>query len=66
MSENPILDEMHYDVFRHHVNEHRNDFSAWIEHSIKEKDLAKRTAHSHSMHETQKTIFMYIIEKLLK
>lgn len=28
-------------TFEHHVSEHKNDFSSWIKHSLKQEKLAK-------------------------
>lgn len=37
-----LLETYHDDHFNHHVNEHRNDFAAWVEHSIGDRVLADR------------------------
>jgi hypothetical protein len=37
-----LLETYHDEHFRHHVNEHRNDFAAWIEHSVGDPTLAER------------------------
>ena len=34
------LKGMAHDTFVHHVNETKNDFANWVEHSLKNKDLA--------------------------
>ncbi len=38
------LDEMHDDTFRHHVTDDRNDFAAWISHSLSNPQLAERVS----------------------
>ena len=37
-----LLETYQDEHFRHHVNEHRNDFAAWIEHSVGDPKLAER------------------------
>ena len=37
-----LLETYQDEHFRHHVNEHRNDFAAWIEHSVGDQKLAER------------------------
>ena len=37
-----LLETYRDEHFTHHVNEHRNDFAAWIEHSVKDGKLAER------------------------
>ncbi|MFW6285534.1 MAG: DUF5752 family protein [Nanoarchaeota archaeon] len=34
------LKNISHDVFDHHVNHYKNDFSNWIKHSLKDEDLA--------------------------
>lgn len=36
------LMEMPKEVYSHHVNDGKNDFAVWSNHSLKEKDLAKK------------------------
>lgn len=36
------LKGMTKDVFSHHVNKNKNDFSLWMTHSLKEEKLAKK------------------------
>ena len=36
------LNKMPDDVFQHHVNENRNDFSSWIRYVLKDDKLAER------------------------
>ena len=36
------LKAMDDDLFEQHVTEHKNDFSHWIEHSLRNKELAKK------------------------
>jgi hypothetical protein len=33
-------------IFHHHVNEHKNDFAAWVSHCIKDKYLAEKLEHT--------------------
>ena len=39
-----LLETMDDDEFSHHVNDHKNDFSAWINYAVKNEELAKKVA----------------------
>jgi hypothetical protein len=39
-----LLENMPDDEFSHHVNDHKNDFSAWIHYAVKNDELAKKVA----------------------
>lgn len=36
------LTKMTEDVYKHHVNPHKNDFENWVKHSLKKEELATR------------------------
>ena len=57
------LDKMTDDVFRHHVNEIRNDFSNWIKNVFKEEKLAKELLKTTDKDKTQIIILKHIIKK---
>jgi hypothetical protein len=44
--------------FSHHVNEQKNDFAAWIEHTHRDKFLAQSIRQAKSKEEMQKQIFI--------
>jgi len=60
------LNNMSEEVFRHHVNDIRNDFSKWINDVFKEKDLANDIKRFHSKIETQLALYKHFEKKLLK
>ena len=58
---NPIelaesLRTMSNKVFEHHVNFHKNDFSNWIKHAIKDNELADNISKARSKNEMIKLI----------
>ena len=57
------LDKMTDDIFKHHVNEMRNDFSNWIKDVFKEEKLAKELLKTTSKDKTQIIILKHIIKK---
>ncbi|MBN2053013.1 Flp pilus assembly complex ATPase component TadA [Candidatus Woesearchaeota archaeon] len=46
------LQRISQDVFSHHVNEHKNDFAAWIYHIVNDADLAEALTHVKNKEET--------------
>ena len=44
--------------FRHHVDDQKNDFAAWIEHAHGDKFLAAAMRQTKHKHEMQKIVFM--------
>jgi hypothetical protein len=52
------LSVMPEEEFRHHVNEHKNDFAAWVEHSHGDKFLAQAVRQAKTKEEVQKAIFI--------
>ena len=58
------LENMSDDVFKHHVNEVKNDFSKWIEEIFGEKELAKEMKKAKSRIDTQLTILRHILKEL--
>ncbi|MDD9953270.1 MAG: DUF5752 family protein [Candidatus Woesearchaeota archaeon] len=44
--------------FDHHVNEEKNDFATWIEHSVDDKFLASNVRQIDSKEQLLKTLFM--------
>ena len=59
-----VLDKITDDVFYHHVNEQRNDFSNWIRDIFKQKKLADEIAKVHNRLETQVILLKLIVKKL--
>ena len=60
------LEKMPEDVFRHHVNEMRNDFSNWVKDVFKDSSLAEELKRMHSKMETELALQKYINKKLDK
>ena len=56
------LETMPKDIFNHHVNEERNDFSNWVKEVVGDKELAEKMVSVR----TGKTMSRYIQAKLAK
>jgi len=57
------LDKMTDDIFKHHVNEMKNDFANWIKDIFKEEKLAKELFKTTDKDKTQIIILRYVINK---
>ncbi len=57
------LDKMADEVFKHHVNEIKNDFSNWIKDVFKEEKLAKELLKTTDKDKTQIIILKHVIKK---
>jgi len=57
------LDKMADDIFRHHVNEIKNDFASWIKDVFKEQKLAEELLKTTDKDRTQLIILKNIIKK---
>lgn len=57
------LDKMADEVFRHHVNEIKNDFARWIKGVFKEEKLAKELLKTTNKDKTQIILLKYVIAK---
>ena len=57
------LDRMTDDVFRHHVNDMKNDFANWIKDIFKEEKLAKELFKTTDKDKTQIIILKHVINK---
>lgn len=60
------LDEMHDDVFRHHVNEFKNDFSTWLTDIFDEKKLAEDIRNIDKQMDMQRKIIDHVMKKIKK
>ena len=60
------LETMSEDIFRHHVNDMRNDFATWINDVYNEKELADMLKNCFDRRSTQVTILRHMVEKLKK
>ena len=58
------LDKMPDNIFYHHVNEQRNDFSNWINDIFKQKTLANEISKAKNRLETQVILLKFIVKKL--
>jgi len=63
-----VLEVITEESFRHHVNEHKNDFARWILDVIKDRELFNQINHLKSRHEIKKRIDERIamLEKVTK
>lgn len=60
------LEMMNEDLFKHHVNEHRNDFANWIEHVFDERSLADELRYIEDRIDTQRAILKELVRTLTK
>ena len=57
------LDRVSDEIFYHHVNEQRNDFSNWVRDIFKQKKLAEDISKVRSKLETQVVLLKFIVKK---
>ncbi len=57
------LEHMSDDVFRHHVNESKNDFSNWVRDILQEKELAEDMQKLDSQLKAQIAVLKHIAKK---
>ena len=55
------LEKMPEEVFKHHVNQEKNDFANWIEHVFEDKTLAKKIGKDKK--NIRLNIYKYLLEK---
>ena len=58
------LDKMTDDVFKHHVNDFKNDFSSWVRDIFDEEKLADELAMINNRMAAQAKVLRHIIKKL--
>ena len=58
------LESMSEDVFRHHVNEARNDFSNWIKDVFKDEELAKDIKDIRDRTDAEIRLLKHFVKKL--
>lgn len=63
---NKALEKMPEDIFRHHVNEMKNDFSTWVKDVLKEDNLANDLKRFNSRMEEELTLQRHINQKMEK
>ena len=59
---NEALSDMDENVFRHHVNNEKNDFSAWIKEVINDEKLADSLLKTKDKNETHILVLKRILE----
>ncbi len=60
------LETMTDEVFRHHVNDFRNDFANWIEHVFEDKSLAEEIRAVETRMEMQRALLKELVRELTK
>jgi hypothetical protein len=60
-----VIEESDVHLFEEHVTKDRNDFAAWVEHSLDHKSLAQRLRTSTDRIATISTLRSYLKPKLL-
>lgn len=58
------LETMSDDVFRHHANEYKNDFSNWLKDVFKEKELANEISRIDSRMDTEVKLLKHLVKEL--
>ena len=58
------LENMGEETFRYHVNDYRNDFSAWIRDTIKDEELANQLILTKDKSRTQVLVLRRIVQIL--
>jgi len=58
------FESMTEDVFRHHVNEMRNDFSTWVNDVFEDKDLAKDIQDIRDKTDAEIRLLKHFVKKL--
>lgn len=58
------LEEIREEVYQHHVNQHKNDFSTWIKHVFEEHGLADELAQIKDKDHMRLVIYKHITHKL--
>ncbi len=60
------LDDMPNDIFNHHVNEEKNDFSNWVRDIFNENKLAEDIAKKKSQMEIQLSVMKHVLNKFME
>ena len=60
------LETMSEEIFRHHANEFRNDFSAWVKDVFYEHSLAEDISMAKNKLETQIAILRRLVKELMQ
>lgn len=58
------FEDMTEDVFKHHVNDMKNDFSSWVEHVMEDKELAKDIKDIKDKSDAEIRLLKHIVKKL--
>lgn len=58
------FETMPYDVFNHHANHERNDFSKWVNDIFLEKTLATDLNLTHNSKDAEIVVLKFIVNKL--
>lgn len=58
------LENMGQETFSHHVNDYRNDFSAWIRDTIKDEELANQILLTKDKSKTQILVLRRLVQLL--
>ena len=60
------MDEMTDEIFRHHVNDFRNDFATWAKEVFKEMELSEKLHKLDSKERHQIEILKHMVKRLIK
>ena len=59
------LENMNDWVFRHHVNDHRNDFATWVRDVLREDELSQEMYSLHNNKDMEIRIIRHLVYKYL-
>ena len=60
------LETMHEDLWKHHVNEMKNDFANWIEHVFEDKNLAEDLREMEHKMDAQRALLKELVRALVE
>lgn len=60
------LEQINDDIYHHHANQHRNDFSNWLNDVFKEKNMAKEMKRAESRLEAQRVLLRTVFRNIKK
>lgn len=58
------LIQMPKEVYEHHVNNHKNDFSTWVKHSVKDEKLAQKIEGEIDKIEMEITVLRHLVHEI--
>ena len=60
------METMHEDVFKHHVNDTKNDFASWIEDVFEEKGFSKELRKAQNKIESRIKLLQKLVDEVIQ